>query len=104
MVAKSFRNPPQRNSDLAIAHIALSLAYEIKCAVERFELPIKNTKELIGNIKISLGVSHYLKREALEYFIQRSDAELYTSKRMGRNRLTFYESELSQITINGKIN
>ena len=84
--------------------VALSLAYEIKSAIERFELPIENKEQVIGNITVSLGVSHYLKTEALEYFVQRSDAALYTSKRMGRNRLTFYESELRQITIHGKIN
>ncbi|MEE2524839.1 GGDEF domain-containing protein [Hyphobacterium sp. HN65] len=67
---------------------ANALAEKIRMTVEGKRLLRKSTSEDLGNITISLGVSEYRHGEAIEELIERADANLYKSKKDGRNRVT----------------
>ncbi len=67
---------------------ANAIAEKIRSTVESKRLLRKSTSEDLGNITISLGVSLYRNGEAVEELIERADANLYKSKKGGRNRVT----------------
>lgn len=67
---------------------ANAMAEQIRNTVESKRLLRKSTSEDLGNITISLGVSEYRHGEAVEELIERADANLYKSKKAGRNRVT----------------
>lgn len=49
----------------------------------------RSTKEKLGAITISLGVASHRTGESVEALVARADANLYLSKRGGRNQVTF---------------
>lgn len=49
----------------------------------------RTTKEKLGAVTISLGVASHRKGESVEALVARADANLYRSKRGGRNQVTF---------------
>lgn len=49
----------------------------------------RTTKEKLGAVTISLGVASHRKDESVEALVARADANLYLSKRGGRNQVTF---------------
>ena len=67
---------------------ANAVAEKIRMTVEGKRLLRKSTSEDLGNITISLGVATYRHGEAIEELIERADANLYKSKKAGRNRVT----------------
>ncbi len=67
---------------------AKATAEKIRLTVEGKRLLRKSTSEDLGNITISLGVAEYRHGEAIEDLIERADANLYKSKKEGRNRVT----------------
>ncbi len=69
---------------------AEKMAQSIRIKIENSRLRHIKSQKLLGQITISIGVTHYLKNEAVESFIDRADAALYESKQKGRNRVTVY--------------
>jgi diguanylate cyclase len=67
---------------------ANAVAEKIRMTVEGKRLLRKSTSEDLGNVTISLGVANYRHGEAIEELIERADANLYKSKKSGRNRVT----------------
>ena len=75
---------------------ALSLADQIRRAVETRKIVRKSTGEELGRVTISFGVAEFQLGETLETLIDRADAALYSAKRLGRNRVVSEESLLEQ--------
>ena len=67
---------------------ANAVAEKIRMTVEGKRLLRKSTSEDLGNITVSLGVATYKHGESVEELIERADANLYKSKKAGRNRVT----------------
>jgi diguanylate cyclase len=51
----------------------------------------RNNGELVGNITLSIGVTHYRAGETLKAFLERADQALYAAKNSGRNRVSVAE-------------
>jgi diguanylate cyclase len=66
----------------------LHVAEQIRSLVERSKIRRFNTAEAVGNITVSIGVTHCRPGETISEFIERADAALYRSKTGGRNRVT----------------
>jgi len=78
-------------------------AAEAITVAERIRIGISNlTFEPVANqqvsITISVGVTEYIKDEAISEFVQRADQAMYRSKKEGRNRTSqlFGEKEIKQ--------
>lgn len=74
---------------------ALLLAEQLRSAVASKTLVKKGTKETLGNVTMSIGVSSYRLGEPVTAFIERADAALYKAKQSGRNRV-FSERDLTK--------
>lgn len=74
-------------------HNAYIIAESIRTKIEKARLRRSNNQQPLGQITISIGITHYLKDESVESFIDRADAALYESKKNGRNRVTIYTHE-----------
>jgi len=72
---------------------AHKIAESIRSKVETTRLRRSNNQQSLGQITISIGVTHYQQNESIESFIDRADAALYESKQNGRNRVTIYNHE-----------
>lgn len=72
---------------------AHKIAESIRTKVEKTRLRRANNQQSLGQITISIGITHYLQNESIESFIDRADAALYESKQNGRNRVTIYNHE-----------
>ncbi len=68
-------------------HDAASLADQIREKIAKQVLKNKKTGQEFGRITLSIGVSKYVRGEALEGFVQRADEALYRAKGQGRNRV-----------------
>ncbi len=64
---------------------ARAVAESVRATIESQRLRKKESKESIGSVTISIGVSLYRPDESLEAFIGRADAALYKAKNNGRN-------------------
>jgi len=69
------------------------IAESIRIKVEKTSFILPNNQLPLGQITISIGVTHYLQNESIESFISRADTALYESKKNGRNRITTYNQE-----------
>ena len=50
-------------------------------------------KQPKGQLTISIGVSMYTFENTIEELIDKADKALYKAKKMGRNRIIFYEGD-----------
>ncbi|HTH96086.1 MAG TPA: GGDEF domain-containing protein [Stellaceae bacterium] len=73
---------PKSNFDHAI-----SLAERLRKAIAGKSVVKRDTKENLGNITLSIGVSSYRLGEPPHAFISRADCALYKAKQTGRNRV-----------------
>ncbi|MGH1418949.1 MAG: GGDEF domain-containing protein [Hyphomicrobiaceae bacterium] len=64
---------------------AVVLADQIRCEIEKKELKINNTGQLLRKITASFGIATYRKGEDREGLIKRADSKLYEAKSSGRN-------------------
>ena len=73
--------------------MAISVAERVRQAIEN------DTKSFLGpkpvGVTVSIGVVEYLTDETIKSFIHRADSAMYTSKKKGRNNISF-EPALSQ--------
>jgi diguanylate cyclase len=67
---------------------ALSVAENIRSAIEKTRIKRLETDEAISQVMVSIGVARYLPGESTDQLLDRADAALYTSKSKGRNRIT----------------
>ncbi len=73
---------------------ALSVAENIRSAIEKTRIKRLETGEFIGHITVSIGGARYLLGESVNELISRADAALYKSKHRGRNRVTIDECDV----------
>lgn len=66
---------------------ALTVAEQIRIAVETKKIIKRSTGETLGSITLSLGVARYAPGELITATLERADASLYAAKRSGRNRV-----------------
>lgn len=66
-----------------------AISESIRVSVETKKLVRRTTREYLGIVTVSLGVSTYISNEDKGTFINRCDEALYNSKNTGRNRVTF---------------
>lgn len=64
------------------------LAEKIRATVERCRIKRSDSKEVVANVTVSLGVACHNGKESPAEFVARVDAALYESKNGGRNRVT----------------
>jgi diguanylate cyclase len=70
----------------AIAN-AITLAEQIRHAVESRKIVKRSTGETLGSITLSIGVAQYVPGEPIADTLNRADQCLYAAKRTGRNRV-----------------
>jgi len=78
---------------------AKKLAEQIRKVVASQKIVRKSTREQLGTVTISIGVSQYRIGETDENFIARADAALYAAKNAGRNCVKVESSENSKVVI-----
>ena len=66
---------------------ASEIAEKIRASLESSRLKKKNSKESIGTITVSIGISLLKSADTVEDFIMRADEALYKAKKAGRNRV-----------------
>jgi diguanylate cyclase len=66
---------------------AMTVAEQIRKAVESRKIIKKATGETLGQVTLSIGGAEYKAGEAAADFVSRADACLYAAKRAGRNRV-----------------
>ena len=66
---------------------AVTLADQIRMAVQSKKLVKKSTGDILGTITISIGAAEIGPGDAAASLIQRADACLYAAKNAGRNRV-----------------
>jgi len=74
---------------------ALSVAENIRAALNGARLRRKCNGQLLGVVTISIGAAQYRRGEQAERFVNRADAALYWAKAGGRNRV-ISEIELTE--------
>jgi diguanylate cyclase len=67
---------------------AMKLAENMRIAFEQRDLKKKNSKESLGKVTLSFGVTMHKKSEPADVFVDRADKALYKAKKNGRNRVT----------------
>jgi len=70
---------------------ALALAEQIRTTLLQHQLRLLACNGQIGDITLSIGVSHAGRGASLEAMIQRADAALYSAKQSGRNCVSLGE-------------
>jgi len=73
---------------------AMAVAENLRCKVQAGRLVRTDTKEKIGTVTISIGVSRWRTGEPVEAWLGRADEALYAAKEAGRNRV-FAESSVA---------
>ena len=66
---------------------AITIAEQIRHAVETKKIVKRSTGETLGSITLSIGVAKYVLGEPIADTVNRADACLYAAKRAGRNRV-----------------
>jgi two-component system cell cycle response regulator len=66
---------------------AIAVAERVRQAIEIETQMLSNPKSL--KVTVSIGVVEYLTDEEIKCFIHRADSAMYTSKRKGRNNISF---------------
>ena len=79
---------PETELDMAIA-----VAERVRQAIENDTQALSSPRPVI--VTVSIGVVEYLTDEAIKSFVHRADSAMYTSKKKGRNNISF-EPALSQ--------
>jgi len=80
---------------------AYSLAEQIRLALRKMKLKVKDTGKSIEQITISLGIALYKEGESVEAVIKRADDALYHAKNTGRNK-TITELNLAELNLGEK--
>ena len=77
---------------IILPHTSLKGAYinsdNIRTFIAKNKIVNKTTKQSIGSIHISAGVTEYIPGETPDDFLHRADIALYESKENGRNQVT----------------
>lgn len=83
---------------------AVTVAEQIRAAVESKKIVKRSTGETLGSITLSIGVAKHVGGEPFADTLARADACLYAAKRSGRNRVideaSLNATELKQRTAN----
>lgn len=66
---------------------AISLAENIRAAIQSKEILKRSTNEKLGRITASFGIAIYRPSESQDSFVERADRCLYSAKNSGRNRV-----------------
>ncbi|MEI7613023.1 MAG: GGDEF domain-containing protein [Betaproteobacteria bacterium] len=77
---------------------ALTVAEHIRKSIERGRIRRLDTKEQIGGITISIGVSAYSAGVNIHNLLDQADKALYVSKNSGRNKTTVHNKALQLIS------
>jgi diguanylate cyclase len=72
---------------------AVKLAENLRSTFEQLDLKKRDTRESLGSISLSFGVTYYQLEEDVEAFVKRADEALYYSKKSGRNRVTGFNCD-----------
>lgn len=75
---------------------AVTVANQIRNAVETKKIVKRSTGETLGTITVSIGAARYRPGESVTDLLNRADQCLYAAKRTGRNRVV-EEGDLEQI-------
>jgi diguanylate cyclase len=75
---------------------AVTVANQIRTAVETKKIVKRSTGETLGAITVSIGAARYRPGESVTDLLNRADQCLYGAKRTGRNRVV-HEDEIEQI-------
>ena len=73
--------------------MAIAVAERVRQAIENDTQALSSPKPV--TVTVSIGVVEYLTDEAIKSFVHRADSAMYTSKKRGRNNISF-EPALSQ--------
>lgn len=65
----------------------MEIAEKIRSSLALHPLKRKNSKESIGTVTISIGVSGFKMNDSTESLIERADKALYRAKNNGRNQV-----------------
>ena len=66
---------------------ACDVGNQLRCAFEGQQVVLRDSKQVIGKVTVSVGAACYDPGEPLLDWIRRTDAALYQAKTAGRNRL-----------------
>jgi diguanylate cyclase len=77
---------------------ALTVAEQVRAAVERGRIRRTEGSESIGGVTVSIGIACSREGEQFESLMLRADRALYQSKASGRNRITLAEVEATAQT------
>ncbi|MGD9249286.1 MAG: GGDEF domain-containing protein [Desulfobacteraceae bacterium] len=69
---------------------AIQLADNIRTAFEKLDFKKRSSRDSIGKITLSFGVTQYKYKEPVDDFVNRADKALYKSKNDGRNRVSAF--------------
>ena len=82
----------------ADVEVAKEVAERIRSFVEASRFPYNGLKL---RLTVSIGLAQLMSGEALDDFVQRSDAALYCSKELGRNCVHYHDGNDCQLSGNG---
>jgi len=66
---------------------AMEIAEKIRSSLAQHPLKRKNSKESIGKVTLSIGVSGFKINDSIESLIERADKAMYRAKNNGRNQV-----------------
>lgn len=69
---------------------ALIVAENVRRSIEESRLKRTDTGDPIGTVTVSVGVSRYGRGDSAQSLLDRADKALYSSKKAGRNRVSFH--------------
>ncbi len=75
---------------------AVTVANQIRNAVETKKIVKRSTGETLGAITVSIGAARYRPGESIPDLINRADQCLYSAKNLGRNRVV-HEDQMEEI-------
>lgn len=66
---------------------AMEIAEKIRDALAKHPLKRKDSKESIGIVTVSIGVSSFQPNDSIETLVERVDKTMYLAKKSGRNQV-----------------